>query len=141
MNEKQRRGLAIMTPGEETKTIYGYLEPFAEQGTEGIVWCVYDPSQNTADGKQSYDGLHLLEKGDLLKIFTDESRKGLAWEGTIDFDYEAEKEPIEGFAHLVVQRVGGCTVNGVQKGVKPDTWFGYFVKSLPAELTKAAGPL
>lgn len=128
--------MAVMTQAKEA-TINGHLEPFAEQGTEGIVWCIYDPSHNTADGKRSYDGLHLIEKGDLLKIFTDESRKGLEWQGPIDFDYEAEKKPIRGFEHLVVQRVGGCTVNGLQKGVDPDTWFDYFVRSLPAALTKA----
>ena len=119
--------------------ISGILEPFSEQGSEGIVWCIYDPAHNKADGKRQLTGLHAIEAGDLLRIFTDESRRTVAWEGPVRFEHDSHKAPLPltgGKVH--VQRVRDCTVHGLPQDVDAETWFDYFVQERPATLIKAA---
>lgn len=124
------------TPAGE---VSGILEPFSEQGTEGIVWCLYDPAHNTADGKRQYAGLSSIESGDLLRIFTDESRQAVAWEGTVRYEHDSHKDalPLTG-GQMMVQRVRDCTVHGLPEGVDAEQWFDYFAQGYPATLIKAS---
>lgn len=128
---------------EEVKTIVGHLEAFSETGTEGTHWSFYE------DGKEGYDGLHPLKKGDLLRVFNDEARTQLIWEGKVDLDYDANKVDLKekhqemgspfsgrlrsGITVQWVESIG--TVHGVQKGADPDTWAEMFLNEKPATLT------
>lgn len=61
------------------RVIYGSLEPFAETGTEGILWAVHEY------GVAGYDGLHVLNDGDALTVYATVRDGAVAWEGTLDF--------------------------------------------------------
>ena len=136
---------------EDVKPIIGHLEAFSETGTEGTHWSLYE------DGKEGYDGLHAVNKGDLLRVFNDESRKTVLWEGTIDFDYDANKTDLRkktrerensgdlpaGISSIMrpgitvqwVDNIG--TVHGVQKGTNAEAWAEMFLNEKPAELIPA----
>src|SRR5690606_16281843 len=73
---------------KDTMIVDGVLTAFFETGTEGIVWSVYDESMNKENGYRSYDGLHCLEKGDVLKVFNDASCKDVLWEGKVDLEFK-----------------------------------------------------
>ena len=47
------------------KEIFGALEPFAETGSEGVIWAVSEY------GKSGYEGLNFLEDGDELTVYSD----------------------------------------------------------------------
>lgn len=115
------------------RTIEGTLEPFSEQGTEGIVWCVYDPASNAGDGRKTLSGLNKLDNGDLLRIFSDQSRKTILWEGVVQLDMTTA-----GASDTPAKQVKGRAVHGVQATVEPETWFDYFAAEKPATLIKAA---
>jgi hypothetical protein len=61
------------------KTVHGSLEPFLETGTEGVIWSVQEY------GKNGYDGLHCLQDGDSLEIFSTVKDGEVEWEGEVKF--------------------------------------------------------
>ena len=75
-------------------TIKGVLEPFAETGTEGIVWSVQDEAHISADGKWDLTGLNTLQDGDFLRVFNNAARKDVLWEGEIKL--KAARGPLDG---------------------------------------------
>lgn len=66
----------------EGRIIYGALEPFAETGTEGTIWAVHEY------GKAFYDGLHYVEPGDQLTVYSNVRAGEVEWEGKLDFGPE-----------------------------------------------------
>ena len=64
------------------KTIFGSLEPFCETGTEGVIWAVYEY------GKSGYDGLHCLDDGDRLTVYSEVRDGDVEWHGKLDFGPE-----------------------------------------------------
>jgi len=111
----------------KSRVLKGRLEIFSEQGSEGSHWSFYE------DGKTGYDGLHALEKGDVLRVFNDAARNELLWQGEVDFDYTSEKQrrPFIGDVQWL-DKVG--TVHGLQKGVDKDVWADMFLAEKPAVL-------
>ncbi|MDP2207096.1 MAG: hypothetical protein Q8K65_12415 [Alphaproteobacteria bacterium] len=111
----------------KSRVLKGRLEIFSEQGSEGSHWSFYE------DGKTGYDGLHALEKGDVLRIFNDAARTELLWQGEVDFDHNSEKQhrPLIGEVQWL-DKVG--TVHGLQKGVDKDVWADMFLAEKPAVL-------
>lgn len=111
----------------KSRVLKGRLEIFSEQGSEGSHWSFYE------DGKTGYDGLHALEKGDVLRVFNDAARSELLWQGEVDFDYTSEKQrrPLIGDVQWL-DKVG--TVHGLQKGVDKDVWADMFLAEKPAVL-------
>jgi hypothetical protein len=67
---------------QDGKTIFGALEPFCETGTEGVIWSLHEY------GKNGYDGLNVLKKGDLLTVYNAVRDGEVEWEGTVDFGPE-----------------------------------------------------
>lgn len=65
---------------KQGKTIFGSLEPYAETGTEGIIWAVNEY------GQTGYDGLHLLENGDELAVYKNVTDGDIVWQGAVSFD-------------------------------------------------------
>lgn len=110
-----------------SRVLKGRLEIFSEQGTEGSHWSFYE------DGKTGYDGLHCLEKGDVLRIFNDAARTELLWQGTVDFDHTSERQHRALIGDVQwLDKVG--TVHGLQKGVDKDRWADMFLAEKPAVL-------
>ena len=101
--------------------VEGQLEAFCEQGMTHSIWAVYDTTYERPDGQRSMDGLIALEKGDMLTVFNDASRKEVLWQGEIEFDH--------------------TTLNGagIQKGFEEQgDWIRMFMREYPAELVRAA---
>lgn len=99
--------------------VEGVLHAFCEQGMTHSVWTVYDEKRD--GGEWMHDGLVTLEKGDLLTVFNDASKKQVLWHGQIDFDH--------------------TTLNGagIQKGFEEQgDWIRMFMRKYPAELVRAA---
>lgn len=110
-----------------SRVLKGRLEIFSEQGSEGSHWSFYE------DGKTGYDGLHALEKGDVLRVFNDAARTELAWQGTVDFEYDSHKQRRALIGEVQwLDKIG--TVHGVQKGIGADKWAEMFLAEKPAVL-------
>jgi hypothetical protein len=117
----------------------GKLVAFSETGTEGTVWAFQE------DGKSDgYDGLHFLKPGDLLSVFNKSSSKKPIWKGSVDFDYDKNKQPLPTMpvrTALTVQWVDNIgTVRGIQKGVAPEKWAKMFLAEKPARLILPVPP-
>lgn len=109
--------------------IRGKLEAYFETGTEGVLWAVYE------DGKQGYDGLHILQQDDLLKIFGKDG--SVVFSGRIDQDRQTGWAPYP-FGNGNGQPVAlGMWVHWTQRGYQPDDWARLFVDELSAELVRA----
>ena len=111
--------------------IKGKLEPYFETGTDGTIWAVYE------DGKEGYDGLHILKKGDNLIIFQPENPGIVIWEGNIDLEYERNYHPYPMNPQYGQQAIYGVWVHGFQRDVLPEEWGTWFFKHYPCELKKA----
>lgn len=90
-----------------------------ETGTEGVHWAV---QANWKGERWSYDDLHVLQDGDRLQI-TDTETNAVVFDGAVELDTEACK--VEG--QEWGQGVCGFYVHGVQVGVDPERWFGWFM--------------
>lgn len=65
--------------------IVGHLDIYQGQETEGPVYGLYDRTFTESRGLKTLDGFTPLKKGDLLTVFTDESRKEIVYEGEVAF--------------------------------------------------------
>ncbi len=109
--------------------ILGKLHAFAETGSEGFGWAVYE------DGKTGYEGLHLLEDGHHLTV-TD-ATGAVRFEGFIASDHrtgwqEYPLRPGEGLGQPVAL---GFWVWWIQAGWEPDVWAQLFFDEHRAVLT------
>ncbi len=97
----------------------GVLFFWSETGTEGGYWALQDDCY-----PKSYDGLHVLEDGDYLKVFNEDG--SIRWEGVIQLkSYPAFTE-----------HVFNCWIHADQIGTQRQAWADMFFKELKAELQK-----
>jgi hypothetical protein len=72
----------------------------------------------------SYEGLHVLENGDHLTIYSPEDSDEIVWQGTISL----RQHP------LFTENASGLWIHADQKGVDRETWATWFFKGYPAKL-------
>lgn len=73
----------------------------------------------------SYEGLHILENGDHLTIFSPDNPTQVVWSGTISLRQHS----------LFNEDASGLWIHADQTGINRETWATYFFKQYPAELT------
>lgn len=115
---------------KEDVTVNGTLLAFFETGTEGVLWSFMET------GKLGYDALHVLEKGDRIKVFNDAARKDVVFDGAVDLEYRRRYHPYPGNPKHGQQVVDGMWVHGLQRGETPERWAAMFFDEKPAELTR-----
>ena len=114
----------------------GVLHLFSETGTEGGYWALQDErfitkGEGVPFGEQwSYDGLHILEDGDNLKIYSKEKPEAAVWEGEISL----QQLP------LFTEHAGGLWIHADQNGIDRETWAGYFFNGHQAKLIPSRQP-
>jgi len=118
-----------MTNNASSKTpLRGILHLYSETGTEGGYWAFQDSRYISPDGKHwSYDGLHPLNDGDQLKIFSPDNPTEVVWSGTI----RLHQYPV------FTEDAFGLWIHADQAGIDRQTWARWFFKNYPAELTPA----
>ncbi|MDP2695647.1 MAG: hypothetical protein Q8O87_00105 [bacterium] len=101
----------------------------SETGTEGGYWAFQDSRHISSEG-WSYDGLHILEDGDSLTIFSPDDPSQIVWSGTISLhQYPSSIESVSGF-----------WIHADQRGVDREIWARYFFDEYPAELVPVRKP-
>lgn len=105
----------------------GILHLWSETGTEGGYWAFQDGQFIRADGSWSYDGLHVLEEGDKLTIFSKENPAEVVWTGTISL----RQFPV------FSEEARGLWIHADQNSIARATWANWFLEGYPAELTSA----
>lgn len=91
---------------------------------EGHKWTL--PKEQYPNGVWSYNGTHILQDGDYLKIYDQTDTDQVVWEGIIDL------KPYDVFT----QEVYGMWIHTDQKGIDRNVWAKFFFQENPAELTK-----
>ena len=109
----------------------GILHFWSETGTEGGYWALQDqkfilpPTKDWPHERWSYDGLHVLEDGNLLTIFS-KDHGGVVWSGIIKLKtYQVFTES----SH-------GMWIHSDQEGIKREEWSKWFFEEYPAKLVK-----
>lgn len=110
-------------PKEEGEPLKGVCHFYSETGTEGGLWAFQDSDYMSPQG-WSYEGLHILENGDRLTIFSPDNPARIVWSGVISL----RPHP------LFTESVFGCWIHADQEGVDRETWATYFFEEYPAEL-------
>ena len=110
----------------------GVLHFWSETGTEGGHWAFQDekfiflPTPNWPHKRWSYEGLHVLEDGDILVIYSKEDPAQVVWAGTIKLKaYE-----------VFVESAFGMWIHADQEEIDRDTWSRWFIEEYPAKLIK-----
>lgn len=117
------------------KTLRGQCCFHSETGTESGYWAFQDEKfiKNSGAGfpleQWSYEGLHILENGDLLTIFMPDDPAQIVWEGEID---------LEEFS-VFTKSAYGLWIHSDQKGVNRNRWAMWFFKQNHAKLVKRSG--
>jgi len=106
----------------------GVLYAYAETGSEGFHWSVHE------DGKEGYEGLHILRDGDELTVFNDD--ESVLWQGVIDFEYRTGWRHYPLNPRLGQQCALGLWVHGNQEGWEIDKWAKLFIDEKRATLLK-----
>src|SRR3989344_1541964 len=96
----------------------------SETGTEGGYWAFQDGEHIISPQKGSYEGLHILENGDRLTIFSPDNPTQVVWFGVISL---RQYPPF-------TENVFGYWIHADQEGVDREVWATYFFKEYPAEL-------
>lgn len=78
----------------------------------------------------SYEGLHILENGDRLTIFSPDNLIEVVWSGTICL----HQHP------YFTEDVFGYWIHADQEGIDREVWATYFFKEYPAELILVREP-
>lgn len=79
------------------------------------------------EGMWSYEGLHVLEDGDQLTIYSRDAPEEIVWEGEIALE-----------AHpLFTEEAGGMWIHADQRGVSRDQWAKWFFEEHPARLVRS----
>ncbi len=110
--------------------IKGKLDFYTETGTEGGYWAFQDekfitPNENIPGGYSwSYDGLHILQNGDFLKIINPDG--SIYWEGTIKLKKHSP----------FTENAFGFWIHSDQKGISREKWALPFFKGYNGILTK-----
>lgn len=112
--------------GQPAGEVRGFLAPFFETGTEGVVWSLDDP------GLPGYDSLHPLMNGDELRVLDDAG--GTLWEGVVRLDRTTGLLPHYPGGEPVQQAVLGYWVHGLQEGMDPEAWGRLFFEGRRAVL-------
>ena len=92
-----------------------------ETGYEGSPWAFQDerfiepPTEEWPHERWAYEGLHILEDGDLLTIYTKDMSRLVLWEGTISLRGEGD-------------------FTGIQEGLHRQRWIYWFLHQYPASL-------
>ena len=106
--------------------IKGVCHFFSETGTEGGHWAFHDESKSGPDGKWLYEGLHILEDGDHLTIFSKENPAEELWSGVISLiRYDVFREHARGF-----------WIHADQIGIPREQWALWFLNEHPGTLRK-----
>jgi hypothetical protein len=117
----------------QKEELRGLVYFYSETGTEGGSWAfqdsrfIFPPTQEFPEGQWSYEGLHILEDGDYLTIYSKDNPAEIVWSGKISL----RKHP--SFAKSVF----GLWIHADQKGVDRKTWARWFVEEYPAKLIPA----
>lgn len=89
-----------------------------------MYWAFQDSQFITGDS-WSYEGLHILENGDRLTIFSPDNPIQVVWSGTISL----RRHP------LFTEDAFGFWIHADQEGIDRELWATYFFKEYLAELT------
>ena len=110
----------------------GTLHFWSETGTEGGHWAFQDknfispPAPDWPHERWSYEGLHVLEDGDILVVYSKEDPAQVIWTGTIKLKvYE-----------VFAESAFGMWIHTDQKGVDREIWTRWFFEEYPATLIK-----
>jgi hypothetical protein len=79
---------------KDGSVVFGSLDPFCETGTEGVIWSLQEY------GKSGYAGLHCLEDGEHLSVYSEVRDGKVEWQGRLDFGPEKVKK-IENWAEVL----------------------------------------
>lgn len=107
------------------KIIKGKLHPYFETGTEGTIWSLYE------DGKQGYDGLNCLEKGDKLTIYNADGSREIIKNLVIQPNFETGK-----LKKNQQPQALGLWIHWTQDKWHQDAWAILFLSELPAILER-----
>ena len=111
----------------------GVLHFWSETGTEGGHWAFQDknfiepPTEDWPHEKWSYEGLHVLENGDQLTIFS-KDHGGVVWSGVI----RLKQHP------LFTESARGMWIHTDQEGIDRNVWARWFMEGYPATLVKSS---
>ena len=96
----------------------GFCIFHSESGTEGGYWAFQD------EKFISYEGLHILEDGNILIIYSKDNPETVVWSGIIALkQYEA-----------FTQGASGMRIHADQNGINREEWAKFFFQEFPAEL-------
>ncbi len=129
MANLERRESTEVNP-EIPQQFTGILHLFSETGTEGGYWAFQDERFITRDeearreDRWSYEGLHILEDGDNLTIFSKENPEDIVWNGEISL----QKHP------SFTEHARGLFIHADQTDIDRDTWAEYFLGEHKAKL-------
>jgi hypothetical protein len=107
--------------------VFGRLDPFSEQGSEGIHWSLVDSSY------PGYGGLFRIN-GKQLKILDKDFNT--IWQGSVKLEYQRNKETCGTWTQ---QAVSNAWVHGFEETLSPEVWAEYFFQNCRAILDTDEG--